>query len=269
MTKQIIEKWYKKLGFKKEYDKEFYELLDTIEIPEDTCIKNYDTKCTDGKKNLLAFLYMCERTSGFYKEKGISEEILLDTLYDIVRWCDVWVGLKGELYLGEINWLAWHLRCDLFKLGRLQYGMEKSYFDVKSLGIKEGDPIIAIHIPRCGSLKKDELIASIKMADEFFPKYFTEHNYKYITCNSWLLDGMLKEILPADSGILTFADMFNKTYSEQSDDILSFVFGKTANRENLGEFEATTSLTVKIKEYIANGRNFCRTRGYIKRDSYK
>ena len=60
MTKAIIEKWYKTLSFPTEYDTEFYKALDEIEISPDTKIDTYDIDCPDGKKNLLACLYMCE-----------------------------------------------------------------------------------------------------------------------------------------------------------------------------------------------------------------
>ena len=103
MTKTVIEKWYKKLAFKCDYDEQFYNCLNNIEISPDTAIDNYDLKCVDLKKNFLAVLYMCESVESFYNEKGISEEILIDTLKDIVRWTDVWTDFNGYLCYGEMS----------------------------------------------------------------------------------------------------------------------------------------------------------------------
>ena len=105
-TSKIIEKWYKTLGFPKELDREFYQALQIYSIPADTRIETYPYDTMGCKWDLLAFLYMCEQTEKDYAAKGISRDILLDTLSDIVLWCREWSALKGELYLGETGWLA-------------------------------------------------------------------------------------------------------------------------------------------------------------------
>ncbi|MBQ2881672.1 MAG: hypothetical protein IJE40_05340, partial [Clostridia bacterium] len=74
---EIIEKWYKKIGFPRHYDKEFYEALKTITVDTSICVEEYNLKETDGKKNFLYFLYFCEDLERRYKEKGIGEDILM------------------------------------------------------------------------------------------------------------------------------------------------------------------------------------------------
>ena len=56
-TKAIIKKWYEALEFPKEYDGEFYEALESIEVPEGITLDDYRSASTDGKRNLLTFLY--------------------------------------------------------------------------------------------------------------------------------------------------------------------------------------------------------------------
>lgn len=264
-TAPIIEKWYKRLNFSSKYDAEFYEALRTIKIPEDTSIKNYNLECTDGKKNLLAFLYMCEALQKKYAEHGISEEILLDTLSDIVRWCDEWSQIKGELYLGEIGWLSRSMNFYLFRIGRLQYCIHSVTEKFTQFGMKLGESFIGVHIPPTGPLKIEQVNQSLGMARDFFAKYFPEVRYSYFSCLSWLLDETLKEYLPAESNILKFAELFNIVESHPSDDIIRFVFGSSANRENMDTWKCSSSFAQRIKSAIAEGNTFYETRGLIAR----
>ena len=86
-----------------------------IEI-EEVSVGQFDTTETDGRKNFLTLLYLCEELSEKYAQKGITEEILLDPLSDIGSWLNIWSELKGSLYLGETGWLKNHLSMNLFKL---------------------------------------------------------------------------------------------------------------------------------------------------------
>ena len=264
-TAPIIEKWYQKLHFDSKYDGEFYEALRTVEIPEDTVITSYDFDCIDGKKNLLAYLYMCEALQERYAKHSISEEILLDTLSDIVRWCDVWSEIKGELYLGEIGWLSRSLNFYLFKLGRLQYCIHSVTERFTQFGMKLGESFIGVHIPPTGPLKLEEVRASLDMARAFFAKYFPEVKYSYFSCLSWLLDETLQEYLPAESNILQFAGLFKVVEAQPSDDVIRYVFGPTASRENIDGWKCTSSFAKRIRAAVAEGKIFYETRGLIPR----
>lgn len=264
-TAQIIEKWYLRLGFDKCYDAEFYAALQEIEIPEDLRVEDYDINSQEGKKNLLAFLYFCERTSEEYKKRGISEEILIDTLLDIVRWCDTWSKLKGELFLGELDWLSIHLQLKLFKLGRLQFCMQKFRHTVEAYGIQKGDDSIGVHIPSDGPLDTEACKQSIEAARKFFPRYFPEYHYDYIFCESWLLDDTLKQLLKPDSNIVAFGDLFEKVHKYQADSLLGYVFEWGTKREQLPECEPKSSFAKRVKEWILSGNNFYETLGIIKK----
>ncbi len=167
---EIIKKWYVELGFDRDYDKEFYEALSDTKISDAITIENYDTSEKDGKRNLLSYLFMCEELNKKYDEKGINKEILCDTLKDIVRWADVWSEIKGELYLGETEWLSRHLKMKLFKIGRLQFYMTGARYPIASENIAQGDNVIEIHIPSGKPLDIAECIRSIEEAKKFFRK---------------------------------------------------------------------------------------------------
>ena len=192
-TGPIIEKWYKLLGFPAEYDAQFYEALDAIDIPADTTLESYDMKSQDGKRNLLTFLYLCEGLQQKANGLGIPEEVLIETLKDIVIWTENYTEMKGTLFLGELEWLKLHMQFEMFRLGRLQFRMAKAYRDIPEAGIRKGDNVMEIHIPRGSKLDIGECERSIAWAKEFFARYFPEFAYTCFTCNSWLLDDTLKE----------------------------------------------------------------------------
>jgi len=263
-TKQIIEKWYKKLGFPARYDAEFYDALENIETngPE---IGGYDVEEKDGRRNFLSFLYMCEKLSERYSEKGVSYEILLDTLADIGRWLDTWSELEGGLYLGELHWLRLHMGMGLFKLGRLQFAFGKSHHDIPEKGIKKGDNVMEVHIPRTGPLSPRECEESFELAKEFFTKYYPEYEYKYFTCHSWLMDENLKELLPENSNILKFRNMFEVFCAEESYAALRFIFKWNAKKADINTFEAKTSLEKNIKAWVQDGKKLYQALGVIEK----
>lgn len=262
-TAPIIEKWYKVLGFDSKYDLSFYDALRTIPISPDTDAYNYDYDCTDGKKNLLAFLYMCEDLQTRYRENGIPDKILLDTLSDIVYWCKVWSDIKGELYLGEIGWLANHMRFQLFQIGRLQYCIEPVTENLTRFGMTMGEHYLAIHIPATGPLCREDCEQSIAMARGFFETYFPELQYSWFCCFSWLLDDTLQKILPANSNILKFAALFQIVETRPADDIIRYVFRWDATRENMNSWVCRSGFAKAVKDCIANGWTFYETRGLI------
>ncbi|MBQ8696781.1 MAG: amidohydrolase family protein [Clostridia bacterium] len=264
-VREIIEGWYKRLGFDRCYDRDFYRALEEIKVSDAVNIREYDKGSEDGMRNLLSFLYMCEGVADKYREMGIPDDILVDTLYDIVLWTRSWSKVKGRTYLGELGWLTNHMTGRLHKLGRLQFCRGRCEMDVPELGIREGEPIIEIHIPARGPLTREECENSIAMAKEFYAKYYPDYDYKCFTCSSWLMDQTLKELLPAESNIIRFQDMFTVLDGHESYSLLKYLFGWDTRRENLAEREPTSSFARKVKERVMQGGKFYSAFGYIKK----
>lgn len=263
-TKSVIEFWYKKLNFPSKYDEEFYRALEDIEIPADSRLEEYDTKCEDGRRNLLTYLYFCEELKRRYEEKGIGEDVLLDTLSDLVVWTDVWTELKGELWLSELYWLNYHLSMRLFKLGRLQFCLGKAKHDVPACGLAVGDPVVEVHIQAVGPLKREDCEASFARAREFFARYYPECPYKCFTCHSWLMDKKLDEVLSPDSNIIRFRDMFDIVHEQPSDAILKYVFRWDTTVENLAHAPAASGFAQRVKERRLAGERFNESFGILK-----
>lgn len=269
-TRDTIIKWYKRIGFPEKYDAEFYKALDEIEIPDDTSIDTYDETSADGKKNFLSLLYMCEVLSERYAEKGIPDGILDATVKDIRIWTDIWSEIKGELFLGQVFWLKYHLTMKLFRIGRLQFCHTMADKEYPEHGIKKSDGTLDVHIPADGRLDPDECRHSFSAAIEFYEKYFPEVQYTYFNCHSWLLDDTLKKYLPPESNIIKFGDMFERISSEEAYDLFRYIFRwNIKNRELLADFEPTSRFGATIKDAAMKGEKFYNTLGIIRRDSVK
>ena len=259
-VREICEKWYKKLGFPMEYDAEFRAAQREYLISDAISIDTYDCSERDGRRNLLSFLFFCEALSKKYEEKGIDEQILLDTLSDIVTWTATWSDLKGELYLGETPWLACHMKMRLFRLGSLQFCMGKTSFDAPELGVKPGDNVIEIHIPAGTSFDPAECERSIALAKEFFAKYYPDYKYECFTCHSWLLDPELKKLLKPGSNILNFQEMFSMVDSETHEDYaaLRYVFKWNTTRLTVKHEYSVSSFAERLKAHVlAGGKLHC------------
>ncbi len=262
-VKDVIRKWHDKIGFADLYKGEFERALKTVKISDAITIDGYDVTEPDGKRNLLSYLFFCEQLERRYKEKGISEEILMDTLGDISIWTDVWSGIKGELYLGEVAWLKRHMDMKLFKLGRLQFCMAGSEFDIPEIGVQKGDNVIEVHIPEGEAMTPSACADSIEKAKAFFAKYFPEFEYKYFTCHSWLLDTSLKEILPADSNIVKLQNLFTIVRADKSDAILKYVFYWNTTRYMAKKLPCATSFAKAVQQRVRADGDFYESLGYF------
>lgn len=264
-VEKIIEKWYKKLEFPKEYDSEFYKYLSSVKISDAITIDSYDLNCQDGTRNLLSYLYLCESTSKIYSELGISEEILVDTLKDIVTWTKTYSNIKNYLYLGEIGWLSRHLKGKIFKLGRLQFCLGTNHGESKEDNLFNGDNVIEIHIPEGEKLTIEESKKSLDMARAFFEKFFPSYKYEYFTCHSWLLDDTLKKYLNENSNILKFASMFKIIDKNESYNLIKYIFTWDTTVINLPYKLSASNFANNVKSAVLKGETFYEKLGIIKK----
>lgn len=263
-VKKIIEKWYKKLNFSKYYDGEFYKALSEVKISDAISIETYEDE-GDGRRNFLSFLYFCEELKNKYDALNISEEIFYSTIADIKRWLAIWTEIKGGLYLGEISWLRNHLGMKLFRLGSLQFCIDKAHCDLPEVNTVKGDNVLSVHITANADISYKECQKSVELAREFFKTYFPQFDYKCFTCHSWLLDETLKNFLNENSNILQFQKMYKIVESEKSNEIIRYLFKWNTTEENLRSAVAVSSFAEKVKRHILSGEHFCETTGYIEK----
>lgn len=263
-VKEIIRKWYKVLEIPEQYDRDFQEYLQRIEISPDITAEAYEEK--GGEENFLSCLYFCQRLQERYEEMGIDRKILYDTLQELFLWTRSCSRRKGRLWLENLWWVKLHLTMKLFRLGRLNFCMGLEQHDLPQWDLPQGTPIIEVHIPRADSLTREDCLRSFEQAGSFFATYFPEFRYQYFSCFSWLLDSKLKELLPADSNIMKFQELFRVVLEEESEEILHYVFGKGTARENLAEKECSSSLARKVRDRVLAGDVFHESYGIKRRE---
>ncbi len=265
----IIRKWYEALHFPKQYDAPFYEALAKIPVTDTVTTFSPSYNTDNGLRNLLNVLYLCEETKKEYEKRHIPESILMETLSDIVIWTNTWSNLKGGLYLGELGWLQYHLRASLFRLGRLQFCMGKAEHDIPEANLKEGDPVIEVHIPEGKGMSREACAAAFAEAKKFFATYFPEYEYRGVTCHSWLLDPTLDQILKPESNILAFQSFFKVVKTDPAISILRYTLRWDASLENYKQIPATSSLAERAKDRIQRGGTFYIALGYIPLEEFQ
>lgn len=248
--KEIIKKWYERLGFPAEWDEAFYNILKTKELSP-CAVADYDVSEPDKEKNLLMFLYFCEELSEKYKERGIPAEVFDDTVSDVVIWAHVHFDINASVGLTEVNWLYRHFTMRLFRLGRLQFCMAEGALE--------------IHIASGDSITPEKCEESLSLAREFFKKYYPDFSYDKFTCHSWLLDDTLKEFLGETSNIARFMDMFEIKSRDVADDALKYVFRFDAKRENITNFTPKSTLAKKLYDHVLSGKKLYCALGEIKK----
>ena len=115
-------------------------------------LETYD----DGKR-LIKYLCKSEEMKNKFEQKGIPLEIFdatVDILKPTAEKCKEKTGNLG-ITKGNEEWFDLLFSFTLFRLGRLQFCMFPINYDVPEEGLKKGDNVIDVHIPRGDSLTRD------------------------------------------------------------------------------------------------------------------
>ncbi len=249
------EKWYRFLDFPKEYDAEFYEILERV---KDTSVPRNEAKkfLLDKKDvglNFVYFLSLCDEVRENYRARGIDEKYFCNLISIIKEEALDTKAVFGGLGIYEVGWMCVVLAKDsLFRIGNLDFQLFRGA-DWFKLDLGEGEMALNVHIPASKKLCVEACIASMEEAKIFMEKHFPELNFTQFVCYSWLLWEGLDGFLGEHSNIRNFRKLFEVTGQKEQDDVIVFTFSKSTKRENIAEYEAKTSLQKKLKEYILSG----------------
>ncbi|MBQ7076492.1 MAG: hypothetical protein IJM94_06800 [Clostridia bacterium] len=224
-------------------------------------LETYD----DGKR-LIKYLCKSEEMKNKFEQKGIPLEIFdatVDILKPTAEKCKEKTGNLG-ITKGNEEWFDLLFSFTLFRLGRLQFCMFPINYDVPEEGLKKGDNVIDVHIPRGDSLTKEIVDDAFLKAEQFFKKYFPQFEFDYYTCHSWMLDDTLYKFLNKESNIIKFKEMWQPRVKLKMDSILFFVFPDYGTRENLVNYNPASSFAKKVKEYALSGGEFYNVLGVKK-----
>jgi hypothetical protein len=160
----------------------------------------------------------------------------------------VW-GIKDAFW----QWMFHELWCE--RLGRLEFEPFHHFCDVDYKGIKKGDPVILIHIPRGKSLDMDEVMESIALGYERYKNQFEDEIVPFMT-HSWLLyPPFLREVFKKGGNLQKFSELFD-IIAENEAGYANFpnVFGcEYPKFGDLGSVAQDTSLQRSMLEFIKRG----------------
>lgn len=191
-----------------------------------------------------------------YEEKGMSVELFDNALKDAaykLQECRAVYGINGTFVGG---WNQGFFAMTRFALGRLQFEMLNYPFDEPfvqdGVTVKKRDPVINMHIPSSGPLRKEAAEDAIRQAAEFFGKEFPDGRPVFVMA-SWLLDTDLMKLLP-EGNTREFVKRFTVLQVNKSD---VFEDGwRVFTNEWTEEFEklpGRTKLQRAIRGYLQQG----------------
>jgi hypothetical protein len=135
--------------------------------------------------------------------------------------------------------------------------------------IRDGEPVIDIHIPADGSrMSPQDAALSMRMAWAFAQRYFPESRYRGFVCSSWLLSTEVEEILPEDANLVRFSRLFTRCAGQKREHelIYSWIFGMGKNKQDFQLHEPSTTLQKGARRLLEEGRWFTSRNGFIPAD---
>lgn len=196
-----------------------------------------------GYKTLTVMMKLSLYTYDWYKEKGISDEIFIDTMKYFSRTVNDRLRCTGVARFSEL-WGVRQISAQLFRLGEIE-------FQIKHIKDIKDAVTVAIHIPTGADISPESFDKSLQLSKEFFSKYFKEYFITEYTGESWLLDKNLKKMLGSDSNIVKLQKRFDIKRTMETDDYLECVFNTTKN--DLESLAEDTTLQRNMKKHLVNG----------------
>lgn len=209
----------------------------------------------NGLRILRFFLDWGVKVKEQYDALGIPEQVFWDGMKDITIWAEDYYDKCGVPGFVEWGWVAATLSLKVFRLGRLQFEAMQLENAIVCNGhtYPKGTAVLNVHIPAGQPLDIADVHASMDYAPEFFKEYFNKTSILFI-CHSWLLSPQLKELLPENSRIIRFQNLFSVYEVDQERQAEERVFGRI--EENPETYPEKTSLQKKMKASLLAGKSF-------------
>lgn len=209
---------------------------------------------TDGLVLLRLYLEWMSDTKARYEALNIPAKYFWDSMQDIPIWCNDYLQKQESPGFREWAWVGRSLRMEVIRIGRLQF--EPSHL-LRAVSLDDrvfpvGTPALEVHIPAGEPLDFAGVQASFALAPLFFKTYFRAE-YSLFHCHSWLLSPSLKELLPEQSRIMLFQNMFTIYHSDnQERQAEDRIFGFLSDDPNA--YPESTSLQKAFKQYMLRGK---------------
>ena len=205
-----------------------------------------------GFKRLCCMLRCAMRAKADYDLLGISGKIYVDTMGAFSRFAREHQESYGCYGFDRGSWTPRQVSGKLFRIGQLEY----------ELTVLDGAPAVSLHIPTDVDLRPQVLRPSVKAGLSELYRLFPEYEGKAVFCQSWLLSPLLKELLPDNSNILRFQELFEiEPEGIPGNDVLLWVFKNP--KLPRGQYPENTSLQRKLKQFFLSGGQFLEGKGYL------
>ncbi|MFD0558910.1 hypothetical protein FB566_4866 [Stackebrandtia endophytica] len=190
---------------------------------------------------LWALLAVLPQTLEYHRSRGVPQEVTWATLGNVGEKLRLNRARYGEPGLAVVFWFTLHFRGSIFRLGRLEFAMERLGDSHPFTGHRAGEMTLGMHIPgEGGPLSAASCRESVEWADRFFPEHFGDlvPADPMYTCTSWLLDPQLGDHLPVEANIVRFGRCFDLVAASPTaavdgeKDVLQFVF------DHIGPYDA-------------------------------
>jgi hypothetical protein len=122
--------------------------------------------------------------------------------------------------------------------------------------LRQGDPVLDIHVPAEGRLTLDALRDALGQAVMFFDQYYPQQPFVTYLCDSWLFSPQLEAMLVPTSNILRWQQEGYLLPSEDgSESFLTFTFGSATI--DLATAPQDTRLRRAVIAHLAENRPLC------------
>ena len=159
----------------------------------------------------LMFVCMTKQAKVYYAQRGLSEELFLDTMVDLrykLEECREVYGICGSFVS---PWFFGFFDLTRFAFGRLQFEVINFNHDYEKDGKKltPESRVINIHIPRTGTpMSEAACDEAFALAAKFFEKEIAGTPTAF-ACHSWLLFPKHEEMLAETTNVRKFMKRFD------------------------------------------------------------
>ena len=199
----------------------------------------------DGFGTLAGHLQCAVKTWEIYRERGISEEIYIETMKCFTRFVGEHLESYGRYGFDRGFWTVRQLSGVLFRIGELEY--------------ETREDAIHLHIPSDAVLERERLRRSWETARALLGE-------GEMVCHSWLLSPDLKGLLGEDSRILAFQRNFDIYDPEPDDSGRQWVFKDPGLPDAL--LPEDTRLQRSLKAFLLAGGTFRAARGRLRDQAF-
>ena len=133
------------------------------------------------------------------------------------------------------------------------------------LALKDGDWLIALHIPGGEGYTPERMMNSMALALDFFKKFYPELDMKGFWSSSWLYDERLRFLIGDGRNITNVQNLMFR-YSDDEDGSMLYVHLYRDLKNSLEDYDCRTTLQIKAKEYLMKGKRFNTTGMMILKD---